>query len=322
MNPERRFDVTAYGESMIRLSVAPGHYFATATSLDLNVGGAESNVCGVLAQLGRNAGWFSALPRSPLSRVVLTRLKQAGIDTAGVHISEGGRVGTYFMESAYPPLPTTVEYDRAGSAFSQHVVAEEQLQNIVDSRIVHLTGITAALGERPLASLKRVMNQAKLAGALVSFDINYRERLWASASAGPVLTKIAAAADILFCSLRDAVRLFGAEPNGHSAIAALRKATAAELIVVSLGERGVVAQYGKDLLTVPAVPTEVIDRPGAGDALAGAVLDGYLSGDVQRGLESGVALASIVLSHHGDMVFVDRKTLESTTLERRSDISR
>jgi 2-dehydro-3-deoxygluconokinase len=83
-----------------------------------------------------------------------------------------------------------------------------------------------------------------------------------------------------------------------------------------------VAQYGTDLLTVPAVPTKVIDRPGAGDALAGAVLDGYLNGDVQRGLEAGVALASIVLSHHGDMVFVDRKTLESTTLERRSDISR
>lgn len=316
------YDVTAYGEAMVRLSVPAGRYLVNATSLDLNVGGAESNVCSVLAQLGRNAGWFSALPNSPLGNVVISRLRQAGVDTRGVHLHDQGRVGVYYLESAHPPLSSTVEYDRAGSAVTQHDLTAEQLARMLNTRIVHLTGITPALGPKPRAAVEQIMNHARTAGATVSFDVNYRERLWSVQGAVPVISSLIERANIVFCNLRDAVRLFGSQANAESAVATLKSLTAAELIVVSLGEQGAIANHNGVTLTAPAVPTKIVDRPGAGDALAGGVLDSYLNGDVQGGLDAGVTLASIALSHHGDMVFADRTLVNATTQSRGSDISR
>lgn len=322
MSGAKAYDVTAYGESMLRLSVPPGRYLVSSPSLDLNVGGAESNVCGALAQLGRRTGWFSALPVSPLSQIITSRLQQAGVDISGVQHVAHGRVGAYFLESAYPPLPTTVQYDRADSAFSQHALTDQQLAGLLDTRIVHLTGITPALGAKPLEAAETIFERAQQAGVTVSFDVNYRQRLWSSDSAVPTLRRLAQRADILFCSLRDAVRLYGAAADGRSALNALRANTSAQLIVVSLGAEGVIADHQGATLTVPAVPTELVDRPGAGDALAAAVLDGYLAGDVHQGLRHGVALASIALSHLGDMVFVQRATLEAVASGGMTDIAR
>lgn len=322
MSQAATFDVTAYGEAMLRLSVPAGQYLATTHSLDLHVGGAESNVLAALAQLGRRVGWFSALPNSPLSAVVTAHLQQAGVDVGGVQLVDHGRVGTYYLQAAHPPLRTTVQYDRAGSSVSRHSLTDQQLAGLLNARIVHLTGITPALGQQPLAAVDGIIAAAKSAGVTVSFDVNYRDRLWPGDGAALALTRMARRADILFCSLRDAVRLYGAEPDGPSALRSLRAHTAAELIVVSLGDQGVIAEHRGAVLRTPAVPTQVVDRPGAGDAMAAGVLDGYLGGDVRRGLQNGVALAAMALSHHGDMVFVQRGALEGVAAGGRGDIAR
>lgn len=322
MNAQPSYDVTAYGESMLRLSVEHGQYLVGANSLDLNVGGAESNVCAALAQLGYRSAWFSALPRSPLSKIVTSRLQQLGVDTKGALEVESGRLGVYYLESAHPPLPTTVVYDRQYSSFSQHEVTNEQVAGLLDTRVLHLTGITAALGSKPRSSLRRLAAEARDRGVAVSFDVNYRERLWSLAEARTVLSEMLQQANILFCSQRDAVRLFGSKADGASALQTLRAETPAELIVVSAGELGAYADHAGEQLHVPAVPTSIVDRPGAGDALAGSVLHGLLSGSVVQGLQLGVALAAIVLSHHGDTAFVDRSSLEAAALRRDVEIAR
>jgi 2-dehydro-3-deoxygluconokinase len=84
-------DVTTVGETMLRLSVPVGHRLETARGLDLNPGGAESNIVGVLSRLGRRCGWVSSLPKHALGRCVATHLRAAGIDLEAIVWREHGR---------------------------------------------------------------------------------------------------------------------------------------------------------------------------------------------------------------------------------------
>lgn len=318
------FDLTTFGEAMLRLSVPTGEYLQTTERLRVHVGGAESNVATILAQLGWCTGWFSALPDSSLGQAVTARIRQGGVITTGVHFAKDGRVGTYYLESPHPPLSPRVIYDRAGSVFSTYEPDGSDLERLLDTRLVHLTGITPALGPAPRAATLQIMAEAKRKGVLVSFDVNYRERLWGSDEAQSVLTGLAEQADVLFCSLKDAQRIFRAGLEGSGAVAATRLAaiSGAQLVVVSAGDDGVSAIHDGKELHAPAVPTVIIDRPGAGDAMAAGVLHGLLEGDVARGLAYGAALAAVALSHHGDMVYLKREQLEAIVSSRGAEIVR
>ena len=78
---------------------------------------------------------------------------------------------------------------------------------------------------------------------------------------------------------------------------------------------------GKEL-RAHAAPTVVVDRPGAGDALAAGVLHGLLEGDVERGLEYGAVLAAVALSHYGDMVYLTREQLATIISRQGAEILR
>ncbi|HLR47418.1 MAG TPA: PfkB family carbohydrate kinase, partial [Deinococcales bacterium] len=89
--------------------------------------------------------------------------------------------------------------------------------------------------------------------------------------------------------------------------------SAAHTVVITLGEAGAWANCRGQVVTVPAVPTRVVDRPGAGDAFVAGVLSGLLGDDLQAGLHRGAALASRALAHRGDIVSVSRHDLGAGT---------
>lgn len=111
-----RFDVTSLGEAMLRLSVPEGRRLANTRNLDVNIGGAESNVCAALACLERKVGWVSQVPRNDLGALVLRAMQEANINVDAVSQKDDLRQGLYFVEYAGPPRTTHVTYDRAGSA--------------------------------------------------------------------------------------------------------------------------------------------------------------------------------------------------------------
>lgn len=307
---------------MLRYSVLPGERFVNATCFRTHVGGAESNVCAALSQLGRRCGWTSALPNNALGKLILNKLNEVGVDTSTVQLIDHGRVGTYYLESSLPPRASTIFYDRAESAFTKLKAADINLDAILDTAIIHVTGITPSLGDRPREALTTVVQEARRRGVLVSFDINYREKLWSPTEAAEVITTFTEQADILFCSLRDAVRLFGSAQGGSNAINVLRERTSASLIVVSMGDRGIHAIYENSEFSIPAIHTAVVDRPGAGDAMVAGILDGYLDGDVLTGLKRGAVLASMALSHRGDMVCTSRQEIAAAMSSTEEDIMR
>ncbi len=307
---------------MLRYSVAPGESFTTTSSFRVDVGGAESNVCAALAQLGRRTAWGSALPDTAPGAIVLHRLRGAGVDTSGVRLLPDTRLGTYYLKSSPVRGTSSVVYDRAGSAFTTLGPGDLDLDTLTDTYVFHSTGITAAVGDGPRDLLRQVMLTAREARVTVSFDVNHRAKLWEASTARSALEEFVGMADVLFCSARDAKLLFGAEPTGPGAVAALRPMTDARAIVVTLGEQGVFARLGDDEVTVPAVPTRVVDRPGAGDAMIAGVLDGLLDGDVRSGLARGAVLSAIALSHHGDMIDVTRSELDAALGGSAADIAR
>ena len=319
---DQQFDLTSLGETMLRLSVPMGKRLDDARSLDLEVGGAESNVCTVLSRLGRRCGWVSRLPDQALGRAVLRALRADGVDVAAVRSVADGRLGTYFIEYASQPRSIQVIYDRAESAAAQMRPEDIDWDYLLSTRVLHLTGITAALSESCYAAVAEAVRRARAAGVIVSFDVNYRGKLWDATTAGQRLRPLIAEADMLFCKSADATLLFGCTGAPRELMLSLQKLTRASAICCTFGEHGAALLQGTSFTTQPAVPVQIVDRIGSGDALAAGVLDGLLDGDLPDGLRRGVALAAIALSQHGDRVLTTRAELAAVMQQAGGDVAR
>lgn len=321
-----RFDVTTLGEAMLRLSVPLGRRLADAQALDLAIGGAEANVVVALARLGRRCAWLSRLPDHALAEPVLRSLRAEGVDTTGVVRAPGERIGTYFIEYASTPRTIQVIYDRADSAAARMQPDDIDWDRLLDTRCLHLTGITAALGPGPYAVVTEAVRRARAAGVRVSFDVNYRAKLWSTADASAGLKPLIAEADVLFCKSADAVALFGCSGEPEDLVRGLAAQTRAQIVISTFGERGAGLLQDDRYAHQPALPVTIVDRIGSGDAFAAGVLDGVLDGDVGAGLRRGVALAAIALSQHGDQVLTSRAELDAVLaagpLARGADVAR
>jgi 2-dehydro-3-deoxygluconokinase len=326
-----RFDFVSLGESMLRLSVPTGRRLDDTRTLDLEFAGAESNVCVALARLGWHTGWVSRLPDHSLGHAILRALRADGVDVSAVKCVPGERVGTYFIEYASTPRPTQVIYDRVDSAAAHMTIADVDWDYLLDTRILHLTGITAALSENCYALLIEAIQRAHDAGVMVSFDVNYRAKLWSAATAGEKLRPLIAEADVLLCKGADATALFGCQGEPRQLMAELQALSRAPAIFCTFGEQGAALLHGTEFVTQPALSVQIVDRLGSGDAFAAGVLDGWLSGDeltksgtsaLQAGLRRGVTLAAIALSQSGDRVLSSRAELNAIADSDQHDISR
>src|SRR5918998_3584672 len=184
---EPRYDLLSIGETMLRLSVPEGERLERVRQLEVWPGGAESNVAAAVARMGFRAAWVSRLPRSPLGRRVERAIHAEGVDTSNVVWTDEDRVGTYFIEYAPPPRRIEVVYDRKDSAAARMQPEQIDWPAVLDTRILHLTGITAGLSPSCLAVCERACDRAGEAGATLSIDVNYRAKLWSPADAAAAL---------------------------------------------------------------------------------------------------------------------------------------
>jgi 2-dehydro-3-deoxygluconokinase len=318
----RRFDVSTIGETMLRLSVPIGERLSAMHTLDTEIGGAESNVCVALARLGRRAAWASRLPDHALGDAVLRVLRADGIDVGAVRRAAGERLGTYFIEFASTPRASQVIYDRADSAAAHMTPEDIDWEHLLSTRILHITGITAALGEGAYQVSAEALRRAREAGATASFDVNYRAKLWDAATAGKRLRPLLESADVLFCKSADAALLFGCKGEPREQMEALRGISGAKTVFCTFGDKGAKMLHGDSFHEEPALPVTIVDRIGSGDAFAAGALDGILDGDPALGLKRGVALAAIALSQHGDRVLTTRAELEGVLAQSGVDVAR
>jgi 2-dehydro-3-deoxygluconokinase len=306
-----RFEVTGFGEALLRLSVGLGQRLETAASYAVHVAGAEINVMAALAGLGRRVAWGGGLPEGRMGERVLRHLRAFGVAADGVVNVPGARLGTYYVELASAPRRTDVIYDRAGSAATRVRVADVPWEALLDTSVVHLTGITPALGADAAAVVTEAVRRAQAAGVKVSFDVNFRAKLWSADAAARTLTPLLDSVDLLVCGEADAAAVFGLSGAVEDVVDGLAKLAPRAVVVLTSGERGASALVENTLVTAPGVPVDVRDGLGAGDALTAGVIDGWLAGSLDAGLRQGVALASMALASDGDALVVTRPELES-----------
>jgi 2-dehydro-3-deoxygluconokinase len=305
------YDLITFGETMIRLSTPSGHRLETTTTLDIGIGGTESNVAIALARLGRRVAWTSVLPRNPFGARIAAEIRRHGVDDRHIRWVDHGRVGVYYLDMGTPPRPTHVIYDRASSAVALCAIGEMDTSLATRARIVHLTGITPALSDSCADIARQFVERAAGAGVPISFDVNYRSLLWSPEQAAATLEPFCASATILFCGRNDARLLWGMCGSNEETVQELSKRFGAATTVLTLGDEGALAltQDGELFQEIP-VAVQVIDKVGAGDALAAGFLHGYLDGDVARALRLGVSLASLKMTIHGDLTVVSGRELE------------
>jgi len=305
-----RFDVTTYGEGVLRLSVPAGERIETAAGFDVHVSGTEANVVGGLSRLGWSCGWVSALPDTPPGRRVQHAHRSHGIDLSSVVWREDGRVSTVYVEYAHPPRPIRIYYDRKDSCFTQMPADGVDWAYLLDTRHLHLSGLTVPLSENTEQIITQALQRAREHGVTTSFDVNYRNLLWTTEDARERLLPLIKGVDILFCGRRDAEAVFGCAGKPQEIVDKLGEISGAANIVVSLSGEGVIGWDGTDYHREKATRVWIVDRIGAGDAMIAGVLHGWLNGSLSDGLQYGAVMAALALSQEGDTVVTTARELE------------
>ena len=307
------YDLITLGEAMIRLSPPGFERLEQAARWDVRIGGAEWNVAANCARLDLNAAWVSRLTDNPLGQRIAAEARSHGVDTQHIVWTSEDRVGVYFLEPGPPPRGSQVIYDRAGSAASRMQPEHVDAALFAQTRALHYSGITLALGEGCRQLATAAVDAAQAAGAHVSFDINYRAKLWSPQEAAHTLQPFCERADLVVMGRADAALLFGAIGEPADVLASLEQRFGPRTLVLTIGAAGSCARTREgELIQVPHPETTEVDRVGAGDAFISGLLYGLLGGHaLPKALMYGGALASYKLTIPGDAAMCSRVELES-----------
>jgi len=309
----------AFGEIMLRLSPPGRELLLQTPKLDVWVAGAEANVATALARLGHDVGFATMVPDNDLGQAAVTTLRGHGVNTTGIRFG-GDRMGLYFVTSGAGIRATEVIYDRAGSAFAAapaDVWDWDRLLAGVDR--FHLSGITPALGPVPAEAALIAVQAAAARGIPISFDGNYRAKLWERWDSDPrrILTGLIAHVDLLFGNHRDIALLLGHDFGGE---AEDRRREAADAAFAAFPKLQMIASTARHVENVDhhrlsaridardghaqteeVSLTGIVDRIGGGDAFASGVLHGLRSGaDIGEAARIGLALTALKHSLPGD----------------------
>ncbi len=307
---ETSFDAISLGSTMIRLSVPVGARLETSPVYEVRTAGTESNAMAALARMGKKTAWVSRLTDNALGRRLANEIRYHGVDVSRVIWTDEDRNEVFFVEPGQDPRPTQVIYDRKHSAVANISLCDPDMDFLLSGKILHLTGIFPALSDRCLEAAAAVIEAARQAGKKVSFDLNYRAKLWTPKQAREALSPLIRNLHILILTQEDAGDVLDIHGQPRNMVEACYQAFIPHICVVTLKSGGAVAFDGNDHYECRGHKVEIVDRLGAGDSFTAGLLYGYLEGSLQTGLEYGAAMAALALSLHGDYLVSDRFEIE------------
>jgi 2-dehydro-3-deoxygluconokinase len=325
-----------FGEVLIRLA-APGHeLLLQSPRLETSFAGAEANVAVALACLGHEARLASVLPNSPLGHAAVRELRRHGVDTRGIAFG-AGRMGLYFLAPGAGRRAADITYDRAHSAFAEAAPSAIDWHTLLEGADwLHVSGVTPAVSARAVDATLHAMMLARAAGARISFDANFRAKLWEARGADPrpVLDAIFAEADLAFAAARDLTLVTGVSYDTDADSARAAFARYPKLQRIAGTQRQVLTAEHHTLSAAmftreSAVHSEawevsgIVDRIGAGDAFAAGLLHGLATGAPDQGaLDFALAAACIKHTIPGDFCLASEHDIQLFMAGGTSDVRR
>ena len=332
---EAELDLVSLGECMIRLS-PPGHDRIEFTpSFEVYVGGGEYNVAYALSRLGLRTGWIGGLVDNPVGAIVRNHARTAGIDVSAAvtfafdGVGRKARMGLNFTEVGIGPRASVTLYDRGYSATSQLKPGDVNWDDLFGRRGVrwfHTGGIFTCLSDTASEVAAEAIKAAHRHGTVVSYDLNFRSKLWDSATAIATTRPLLPYVDCLIGNEEDFQKSLGYEVEGvgtnltelpvDAYRAMVRRVVAdnANLSLVGTTLREVSSasrnrwsamlyDAARDAFHQgPSFDLEVEDRVGGGDGFASGFIWTYLSGrdDPQAAVNVGTAHGALLQTTRGD----------------------
>lgn len=315
--------VVTFGELMMRLT-APGYErLSQARSFEVTFGGAEANVAVSLACMGDAAAFVSKIPAGDIGQAAVNSLRTWGVETGDI-LRGGDRLGVYYLERGASQRPSKVVYDRANSAIALSRADEFDWERIFDGADwFHLTGITPALGKGVADACEDACRIAKEKGLTVSFDPNYRSKLWSVADCAEAMKRYLPYVDVLITNENQAADLSGVRvpaaevsgddvtDRGYLALAKDLQALYPQLRYIALTERRTLSAEvntfaaklydGKALYSSEKYRIEIVDRVGGGDAFAAGLIHALRNGQsTQDAVRFAAAASCLKHSVEGD----------------------
>lgn len=322
-------NVVTFGEIMLRLKSPGQERLFQSPVMEATFGGSEANVAVALARMGLPAAFATVLPDNQIGRECLRELRYHGVNVSLVK-SKPGRMGIYFFENGANQRPSNVIYDRANSAIAEIDPGDiDWPKAFSGAGWFHVSGITPAISRKAADESIAAAKAAKEAGLTVSFDLNFRAKLWNyGAKAKEVMSEIAVYADVLIGNEEDYQKSLGIEGPKEAAdgridtdeyadmcARALAKFPAARYAAVTLREShsadsndwsAMLASHDGALVSKRYSITDIVDRVGAGDSFSAGLIYGLIQyKEPRKALEYAVALSCLKHSISGDFALVE-----------------
>ncbi len=334
--------ILCFGEVLLRLS-APGKQLLLQTGgLEAHVGGAEANVAVSLSRLGHAAAVVTSLPDNALGHACVGELRRHGVDTAPIRLRDA-RMGLYFLTHGAGQRPAEVLYDRAQSAFATAPADTYDWTALLqDTQWLHVSGITPAVSTEGAESALRAVKAARAANVQISFDCNFRARLWGARApqAPKILSELCQYANLIFGDDRDIAFMLGFKAEDADATERRRQAAAVafrtfgSLQWIAYTERtrhsvdtqqlaGTLHTANEVFTTRPYPLQGIVDRIGAGDAFAAGILHGLLRGMTpQATVDFATAAGCLKHTVPGDFNLLGVGDIELFLSEVQTDVRR
>lgn len=310
---DTEFDIIGMGEVMLRLSSPGKEKISQSETFEKNVGGSELNVVSGAAMLGVRSAIITKLPQNKIGHFVRNKIRYGNVsdDYIVYDTSDAARLGVYYYESGAYPRKSSVIYDRERSSMCSLHYNELPDDIYSKTKIFHISSITLAIDKDLQKIALEIIKRFHDAGAMISFDVNYRAALWSEEEAKSVIEKVFEYVDFLFVSEETSRRMLKRSGTLEEIMKGYADDYGCKLVATT--RREVVSPMrhnfnskiyfdGKFYEEKPYNNIEVVDRIGSGDAYLSGVLYGLITtGDVQKALEIGNASSAVKNTVIGDM---------------------
>lgn len=337
-----RYDLLSLGECMVRLS-PPGHgRIEFSPTLEVWVGGGEYNVAYALARLGLRTGFLSRLVDNPLGRIIVNHGRAVGMDLSHVvmakydGVGKADRIGLNFTEVGTGVRASVTMYDRGHSAamnMKPGMIDFKAIFSGAGARWLHTGGIFTALSEGSAAVCREAILAAKEAGTVVSYDLNFRSKLWSAVAAQKATKSLVPYIDCLIGNEEDFQKVLGFEVEGvDDQLSALDTSAYKRMVEKVVKAYPNVKVVGTTLREVKSGlvnnwsailwhdgqfyesrayrDLEIEDRVGGGDGFSSGFAYGFLNGrSPQECVDLGAAHGALLQTTRGDTSQIDLEEL-------------